>query len=429
MRRRIIAATLGIGWATLLGSASGADFGPVTLHGFVSQSFLQTSDNIYLGLESTDGTWAYTEEALNFTVNPTPKLRIGAQLVGRDLGPQGNHKVFMDWALGDYRFVDEIGIRAGRMKLPVGLYNNVFDADMARPEILQPDSLYPQNQRDFRNTVEGVQVYGTLRLGGAGFLDYEGWSGTMDLDEAFVVPRYMSDGALQLLPALQASGLQNASYVLNQSNGRLDTTFGGILEWRPPVAGLRLKGSVGEATAHFSSVVTYSGSFGPLPVSIPVRTDLRLRERYDLYFSAEYQRGGLRISAEHLRGDTRIENTIDGLPGTGPITTYLTKEPRSSYAQVAYRFNPHFQASTYYSVYYPDAQDKDGQQLALTGQPDFRAWQKDWTLTGRVDINNHWLFKAEFHVIDGTAALNLSDNPGGFKKDWNMFIARTTLYF
>jgi hypothetical protein len=422
-------ATLGLGWAALAGSGSAADLGPVTLHGFVSQSFLKTSDNVYLGLESTAGTWAYTEEALNFTVNVTPKLRIGAQLVGRDLGPQGNHKVVMDWALGDYRFLDQIGLRAGKMKLPVGLYNNVFDADMARPEALQPDSVYPQNQRDFRNTVEGVLAYGTLGLGRVGYLDYDAWSGTIDLDEAFMLPRYMNDGAVAVLPGLAAVGLGSATYQLNQASGRLDTTFGGSLEWRPPVPGLRLKASVAQGTARFSSVVTYSGFFGPAPVSLPVRTSLLLDERYELYFSAEYQRGGLRLSAEHLRGDSRITSTIDGLPGTGPITTPLTKRPWSSYGQVAYRFNPHFQASTYYSVYYPDAQDKHGLQLALTGEPEHRAWQKDWTITGRVDVNSHWLFKGEFHVIDGTGALSRSDNLAGFKKDWTLFIARTTFYF
>lgn len=426
--RTVVAGSL-LAWAGLLGPLAAEDGVDVTWHGFISQSFLKTSDNVYLGLESEAGTFAYTEEAINVTVNPTSKLRIGIQLIGRDLGPQGNHKVTADWALGDYRFVDEFGIRAGKVKLPTGLYNTVCDVDVARPEILQPDGVYPQNQRDFRNAIEGMEIYGTLRLGGAGYLDYEGWAGTIDIDEAFVLPRFMSDSALALLPAFGGAGIANATYVLDQTGGRLDTSFGGYLEWRPPLAGLRLKASLGEADAYFNSTATYSGNVGPAPVSFPVRTAIVIDQRYNLYLSAEYQRGGLRLSAEHLRGDAAYTTTIDGLPGQGAITQSFTRQIRATYGQVAYRVTPRLQGSAYYSVFYPDAQDKDGQALVLMGQPSHRAWQKDFTITGRFDINSHFLVKAEMHFIDGTAALSTSDNPGGFQKDWNLFTARATFHF
>jgi hypothetical protein len=289
--------------------------------------------------------------------------------------------------------------------------------------------VYPQNQRDFRNAVEGVEIYGTLGLGGAGYLDYEGWSGTVDIDEAFVLPRFMSDSAVAILPAFAGAGIANASYVLNQTGGRLDTSFGGFLEWRPPLAGLRLKASLGEADAYFNSIATYSGNVGPAPVSFPVRTSIYINERYNLYLSAEYQRGGLRLSAEHLRGDAVYTTSIDGLPGQPPITTSSTNQLRATYGQVAYRIIPKLQASAYYSVYYPDGQDKDGHNLVLMGQPSHRAWQKDFTITGRFDIDSHWLVKAELHVIDGTAALSTSDNLGGFQKDWKLFTARATFHF
>src|SRR5262245_60005465 len=218
MRNHTTIAALVLSCAALASPArpGDLDFESVTWHGFISQSFLQTSDNTYLALKSEAGTFAYTEEALNVMATPIPKLRVGVQLVGRDLGPQGNHKVTADWALADYRFRDEIGIRAGKIKLPIGLYKAVFDADMARPEALQPDSISPQSQRDFRNTFEGGELYGTLPLGGAGYLDYNGWVGTIDLDEAFVVPQYMKDTAVALLPAFGAFGLQNTTYQLDE---------------------------------------------------------------------------------------------------------------------------------------------------------------------------------------------------------------------
>src|SRR5262245_44134283 len=106
MRNQTMTAALVLSCASLAHAGEGSegfDFDKLVWHCFVSHSFLKTSENRYLALESKAGTFAYTEEALNVMAMPTPKLRIGVQLVGRDLGPQGNHKITADWALADYR--------------------------------------------------------------------------------------------------------------------------------------------------------------------------------------------------------------------------------------------------------------------------------------------------------------------------------------
>ena len=58
------------------------------------------------------------------------------QLLGRKFGSERDPSVVVDWAYGDYRWRDQLGLRAGRIKLPYGLYNQERDVDMLRTSVL-----------------------------------------------------------------------------------------------------------------------------------------------------------------------------------------------------------------------------------------------------------------------------------------------------
>src|SRR5688572_1887656 len=75
----------------------------VKVHGFVSQGFILTLRNEYLANDSTQGSFEFTEVAINFTKSLTDTLRIGVQLFAQDLGPSGNYTAKMDWFYLDYR--------------------------------------------------------------------------------------------------------------------------------------------------------------------------------------------------------------------------------------------------------------------------------------------------------------------------------------
>ena len=97
---------------------------------------------------------------------------MGVQIFARDLGPIGDYGVKADWFYLDYRWRDWLGVRAGRNKIPFGLYNDASDADSARVPVLLPQSVYPTRNRDFLLAQTGVEVYGYLGLGPGGALDY-----------------------------------------------------------------------------------------------------------------------------------------------------------------------------------------------------------------------------------------------------------------
>ena len=205
--------------------------------------------------------------------------------------------------------------------------------------------------------------------------------------------------------------------------------WGGYVEWHPRVAGLRVRAGLQGADVIFSSFTSYTGFAGPAPVALGVRSLIHSEVPYQAVFSAEYSRSGLRVSAEHGRGRVDNTTTLTGLPFPLPPSMAAKTRPTSTYGQLAYRFNPYVQASAYYSVYYPDRNDKDGLGLLQRGQAASGAWLKDLSFTLRLDANAHWLIKAEVHRFDGTANLSPAENPEPLEQKWTLFAVKTTLHF
>ncbi len=128
---------------------------PIEIHGFVSQGFIWSAKNEYLA-KSKGGSFEFNETALNFTNQVTDSLRMGFQLLAHDLGPMGNYKPQFDWFYLDYQYRDWLGFRAGRIKMPFGLFNEVQDIDVARVPILLPQSIYQSDHREYAFAQSGL---------------------------------------------------------------------------------------------------------------------------------------------------------------------------------------------------------------------------------------------------------------------------------
>jgi hypothetical protein len=367
------------------------------VHGFVSQGFLVTTDNNYLA-ESERGSFEFTEVGLNFTQPLSDELRVGVQLFARDLGPLGNYDVKADWFYLDYRFADWFGLRAGRVKLPFGLYNEVNDVDQARLPILLPQSVYPIQNRDFLLAQTGVELYGYLDLAAAGALDYRLYGGTIFLD-ADVAP-----GAAYELVAI------NIPYVA-----------GARVLWETPLPGLRAGGSLQlirlEADLLFDPAAFQPLVMdGDLPASFAGQVEVELPALMWVG-SIEYAIDQLLFAAEYSRWH------ID----TGSSEPLLFPESDTTqerlYGMAAYRWNAWFESGVYYALYFRDVERRAGRAQQ----------QHDLAATLRFDINPHWLVKLEVHGMRGTAALNAALNdgtpPSQLQRSWGLFVVKTTAYF
>jgi hypothetical protein len=366
--------------ACMAGPALADDAGetPLQVHGFASQGALLTSDNNYLA-RTERGSLEFTEAGINFTKALDDRLSIGLQLFARDLGPEGTYSAKFDWLYLDYRWQDWLGLRAGRVKLPYGLYNDTSDIDAAQPVILLPQGVYPAVNRDFLLAQTGLELYGYHSLGSAGALDYHAYFGTLYLS----IPETSTIRIDEL----------DVPYIV-----------GGRVLWEAPIEGLRVGASA--LNGQVDGTITVESE------SMSTSTAIESRAT-NLLSSVEYANRGFLLVAEYGRsiGKTTV----------GPMTTRRTSE--RAYGLAGYRWRPWLQTTAYYSLLYPDAGQRSGQANH----------QYDAAGSLRFDITAHWIFKLEGHFLRGTAALSSGLNGGTPLADlvnqWWLIAAKTTVYF
>jgi hypothetical protein len=416
----------------LAGGAGAQDLGEsVLINGFVSQGYLNTHEVDYLIPNSRDGSAELLEAALTVTTLPTDRLRIAAQFLARNFGDTGNGNVVLDWGYGDYRWRDYLGVRAGKVKLPYGLYNEYRDLDFLRTPVFMPQSVYNEKTRDFLLAYEGVGFYGNFSLGGGGALDYHVFGGTLsvpDPSRGFWEDNYsnVAEAAEPLVAAaveaeqgLPAGSVEATATELADPTVTFPYVYGGALVWETPLEGFRLGATIFRGRFEYQARVRFDVSWttpeGP-------RNETRsgfIVDQSDIdrvsTLSAEFARGRFFLAAEYYDQEIDI-TTNDGW-----------------YAAVDFQAADRLNLAVMRTAYYGDKNDRDGQAIVAMGGLAHYAWQKHWTLAARYDLTDSWLIKAEFSFIDGTALsepLTLEEylaNP--LPRDWHMFAARTTFHF
>ncbi len=352
--------------AFISGKAQTADDLNLQIHGYATQGFLYTTNNNWNLTQSSDGSAAWTEAVVNLSAQPDSKLRIGVQARYFLLGNYGN-SITLDWAQADYKFNDRIGIRAGKVKSPIGLYNETQDIDPAHLWVLLPQSVYPITSRNSILAHYGGVVYGAVPLGESyGKLEYRAFGGDRVLGG--------DDGYFQTYRDAGAS----------LPNGISGPTFGGTLRWLAPVRGLTLGAS--EAAGGPSGEIVYGPYTGTLSVT-------RIRE---LYYFGRLERGRFMLAGEYSRF---LAASVVQLTG-GPTETFLN-DRRPWYAMASYKLSSKLSAGAYYSSTLE-------RKAAFTPA----RYQKDWTVAARYDFNPFLYAKAEQHWLNGTAqGFAAMDNP------------------
>ncbi len=392
MKKAIIITVLSIFFS---GTVFAVEFGEVDIHGFISQGFLQSDDHKFYFADTDDGTYEFNEFGINFATDLTDNLRLGMQLLARDLGSLGNDKVNVDWAYADYRFRNWLGLRVGKIKKPSGIFNQSRDVDAARTCIFLPSSMYNDAYRDAQLGNKGFGIYGTL----PGHVDYQIAYGIFDLPK---------DSAVVTVVSANMGGLEPSSIMV-------DNTFAGQLLWSTPLDGLRIGGSAGNYKFTLDYMVPLPPTYtSVMPVELIVKGDL-------IIGSIEYTYDNFMFTAEY-----RVQSSEFVTNGTAAPET----DAEDYYVMVSYRFTDLFELGAYYSVHYGDKDDKDGDDRPA-GDFKEEAWLKDFTLTGRFDINEYWIFKLEGHLMDGLSDVDFSesDDPADPDPDWYMFAAKLSYSF
>ena len=383
-------------------TAGGAGSGlrDVQIHGFVSEGgFLSTSGD-YIGASSS-GSLELFEAAVNVSTAVTDRLRAGAQLFARDFGTLEDPPRF-DWAFLDYRWRSWLGLRAGIVKMPFGLYNEYADIDSARLPILMPQGVYSFRNRDVLLSQRGFAVYGDVALGGGNDLEYQVWLGTLSIPN-------------------------NALNVGGATLDRINTKYvtGVQAFWHPRLEGLRLGGTVLRTSIDFNLTLSPANvaaltMAGVVPPGYAGALVVSQRPDTWMVASAEYAHDEWLFAAEYSRAFKRQRSSL-------PIVLPTFHEDAEQfYGMVAYRGSDQLEVGGYYSVHNLDAGDRHGRSAKYAER--FYAFQRDLTATLRFDANEHWLWKLEAHFMDGTADLPASTNPTP-QRYWGLFLLRTTVSF
>lgn len=388
----------------------------LSIHGYISQGYLKSDDNNYLA-GTEEGSFEFTEFGFNVS-KKFDKLRIGFQLLSRDLGEFGNNDIELDWALGEYHFKDFLGFRVGKIKMPLGLYNHERDVDMLRVPVLLPSSVYDEGSRDLVNTYQGVGIYGMQNISVMGELDYELYYGGADINIDSIYVQGREEAIMSRMPPGSS-----ATFLSNES----EYMAGGALRWLPPLEGLRL-GVTYHTSAQKNTVsVSVLIPTGPPPAPTIVQEDtLMVDLNLDtMVSSVEYTWYNLTVAAEY--SETEMKTLAISLGGQPPQSS-KTKS-MGWYLQASYRLNDIFSIGAYYSVFYPDKSDKNGAGLVASGLPDYAAWQKEIVPTLKLEFSDHLIIKGEVHFVDGAAQVYNFDNPDGRDEDWTLYALKATYSF
>ena len=396
------AALAGILVASPLGAQTMED---VAIHGFLSQGYMGSQHYDYLA-GSSGGTFQFSEMGINFSSEVGRELRIGAQFFARDLGSLGNNAIELDWAYGDYSWQDWLGFRAGKIKLPYGLYNESRDIDALRTAVLMPQGVYDQRFRDLLVGFTGAAIYGTTPYRSWGAFDYIAMGGSTNM---------ATDG-----PA--ASALNSEGFgVFTVGALQVEHVAGGALVWNAPTIGLR----AGASITHVHWGADYVLSEGSLAALAPLGgrpvESMESKNTRLITDSLELTVGDLMLAAEYSIWLGDLESRF----------LYNKMDRESWYGLASYRINEWLEAGTYYSVFYPDADDRDGRALVASDPavPRYRAYQKDWTTSLRFDMSDFWILKGEVHFIRGTGSLLANDNLADGDEHWILFTAKTSFVF
>jgi hypothetical protein len=380
----------------------------VQIHGFASQGFIYTDENNWLTMHTTQGSAAFTDFGANISMQVTDKLRIGAQVYDRNLGNLGEWHPSVDWALADYRFKPWFGIRAGKVKTTLGLYNDTQDLDFLHTFVLLPQSIYPTDIRDATIAHLGGDIYGAFSLlHHLGNLSYTAYAGHRS-DSIYSGYTYLA-----------------SQYDVHYSRyGGLQ--YGGDLRWNTPLRGLMV--GVSRMNEDLTGNATFISPFNPGGGFVPY-TDAS-KVDWTTQFYGEYTRGKLQVDSEYRR--FVHEDVING----GILLT--ASDIRGLYVSGTYRVAKRLALGSYYSRYtittgsggplaalFPDQTD--------TSLPANHVYDK--VITARVDLKRCWYLKVEGHFMNGTGNSTFPNgfypivNPQGFKPDTNALVLKTGVNF
>lgn len=366
------------------------------IHGFASQAIVKTSDNHWFG-NSPNTSFDLTELGLNASFQLNPKVLFAAQVLSRRAGEMSDGQPSLDYALVDFTLTSgadrRAGLRAGRIKNSLGLYNETRDIPFTRPTIFLPQTVYYDKLRNTLLSSDGLMVYGeSFQPWGNLSLTFGGGRPVIDENVEWAFLGGDFDGSLEAGGNTWVGSLwyesQDGAYKAGLSGASLS------LDYDPGAYGILGPGNI-----------DFTYWIGSLQYNA---------ERFTL--SAEY--GRLPLEWRNF----------------GPYWPFSKQTTEGYYLQGAYRILPQLELTLRYEEGFADRNDRGGKHLsALTGgvTPPFDFYSKIFTAGLRWYILPNLMVEIDYSRHRGTYDLSIRENPDPSRlvKDWDLFAAQVSVRF
>ncbi len=367
------------------------------IQGFASQAFISTSDNDVFGDTDNSGSFGFTEAGLNALYHMLPRLQLSAQVLSRRAGVGNSGSPRLDFGFVDYRLysheTNQFGVRIGRLKNPLGFYNDTRDVAFTRPSILLPQSIYFDRTRNLALSSDAIHFYGESSHPNLGSVSVQFGIGLPVVNDR--------DTSSSLLMSPQAGNLTREVSFLGR----------GVYESNDNRLRLAVSGTwvdIGYNPGDIDRLGSGRIQFSPI------------------LFSAQYNSEKWSLTSEYALRHFKYSNFNDMRFDSQDFFG------ESYYFQGVYRFTPQWEAILRYDVLYTDRSDRSGKRsAAATGRPAHSRFAKDITAGLRWNVTPSFMLRVEYHRVNGTAWLSTLDNPNAedTSQHWNLYAVQASYRF
>ena len=365
------------------------------VHGFLTQGFVKTTANSFFG-DSEDGSFDFTELGVNATWEPFPNLRLSGQLLSRRAGEMDDGSPRVDFALADLSIASAVdtkfNILVGRVKNPIGLYNETRDVAFTRPGVFLPQTVYFQRVRSLALSADGIALK-LNRFFDVGNLEVQLGLGDPIIDEN-VEFAYLGRG---FAGDYEADGL---SWV-------------GRIMFETPDQRWRFALSAAETSLDFDGA----------------EEDLVGTGGTDLLFmvaSAQYSAKTITVSLEY------VQHPVGYSGFAGTLFQGASPTAEGYYLQAHWKLAADLALMLRYERGYIDKSDRNGNIFkSTTGLPAHSRFHKAFAFGARWDASPDFAFFAEYQHSKGTFTLSNRENLNPFdtERDWDMFAISASYRF
>jgi len=166
-------------------TSTAGEIGDVQWHGYLTSALMVSSDGNYSGDVSDAGGAKDTRLGLSIATQVDEELSFAAQMKAKGTA---DFKMELDWAFANYDISESLTLRFGKIKYPVGLYNEYIDVGYTYPWIRPPEGFYNQDAVGPNLTRISYNGFGAALSGYAGDAEIglDAFGGVVDVPDGHV---------------------------------------------------------------------------------------------------------------------------------------------------------------------------------------------------------------------------------------------------